>query len=169
MERNPATHGAVRWESMGKWIEIHSTFQLWSERKCSTCTHFQWDPFIIYLLSEEADMLFQLVNHLSLCEYRELIFFFFSCVCRGGHVAQQLAYIFLPGWTDKLNSFLGMLMLTIQSVVCACNVRLCTCSACLSTKQGAMGWIKIQQKYSIISFSPLYLFVSFMSSTICSI
>lgn len=34
------------------------------------------------------------------------------------HVALQLAYIFLPGWTDKLHSFLGMLMSMIQSNVC---------------------------------------------------
>lgn len=127
---------------------IPSLSTYWARRR--TCC-FSWSIICLYVNTESW------------------FFFFFHVYVGGGHVAQQLAYIFLPGWTDKLNSFLGMLMLTIQSVVCACNVRLCTCSACLSTKQGAMGWIKIQQKYSIISFSPLYLFVSFMSSTICSI
>ncbi len=58
----------------------------------------------------EQTCTFQSVNHLSFYEYTELIFFF-------PYVALQLAYIFLPGWTDKLHSFLGMLMLMIQSTV----------------------------------------------------
>lgn len=77
-------------------------------------------------LGEEANMLVQLVNRFAFCKYAEQIFFF-NCV------APQLAYIFLHGWTDKLHSFLGMLMLMIQSTVFDVRLRICRAVvACLS-------------------------------------